>query len=134
MPERGAPKRVTVVDDSTEFVELVREALEDELGCVVAAFTAPNTSADDIAATAPDLVIVDLRLDHREHHAAGWQLMLLMRAHEAVRDVPVVLCSADLAQLREREDELRSMVNVHVLKKPFSLGELYQLARSLLAA
>jgi DNA-binding response OmpR family regulator len=38
--------------------------------------------------------------------------------------VPIILCSADVLALREREDELAAIAGVHVLTKPFSLHEL----------
>lgn len=139
MPDRPLPKRrsvprVTVVDDSTEFVDLLREALEPELECVVAGLTSGDITAEEMAATQPDLLIVDLRLDNARHDASGWELLLLARAHPALRSVPVLLCSADFRQLREREEALASMADVCVLAKPFSLDELYRLTRELLAA
>jgi hypothetical protein len=48
------------------------------------------------------------------------------------RFVPLLVCSADLAQLQEREDWLREE-GIAVLPKPFDLDELERVVSRLLA-
>ena len=56
----------------------------------------------------------------------------MTRAHEPLREVPVVLCSADIVELRARADEMAAIADVHVLEKPFRIEEAEELVRRLL--
>ena len=59
--------------------------------------------------------------------------MTLARADEALASVPIIICSADVAQLREREEELATIGNVHILSKPFGIDDLTGLVERVLA-
>jgi CheY-like chemotaxis protein len=77
----------------------------------------------------PDLIVVDLWL---EGPGSGWTLIDLLRTDEATAAIPLMLCSADLPQLQEREEWL-SEHGVGILPKPFDLEELERLVSRLLA-
>jgi CheY-like chemotaxis protein len=70
--------RVTVINDSSEFVDVVREALGAD-GCVVTGFNANEVQLDAVVASRPELLIVDLLLGTQQE-TSGWELMLLARA------------------------------------------------------
>jgi len=116
------PRRIVVINDSADFLDTVTEVL-GEAGHRVSGHGGDQLTADDIAAMAPDLVILDLVLRHREL-AAGWDLLVLIRSHPDLATVPLIVCSGDVAQLRKRETELATIANTHVLPKPFTLDRL----------
>jgi DNA-binding response OmpR family regulator len=62
---------------------------------------------------------------------SGWEIVTLSRAHAALAEVPILVCSADVSALRERADELARIGNVHVLEKPFSIDEITEVVERL---
>ena len=122
--------RVTVVNDSDEFLGVMSDVLTED-GHVSHALKGADHSIDDIAATNPDLLIVDLRLGP-ESQVDGWSVIVAARAHDGLKDVPIILCSADLEALRRRADEIAAYADVHTLEKPFTLAQVEQLVSLLL--
>jgi DNA-binding response OmpR family regulator len=124
-PERP---RISVVNDNPEFLDLMSAILAEDAGYDVSLFNGEETSIDEIAASRPDLLIVDLLLGG----ASGWDIVALARADERLAPVPVLVCSADVAALRDRAEELEQIGNVHVLRKPFGVDELTDTVSGLL--
>lgn len=85
----------------------------------VTVFSGVEISPDDIVDSTPDLLIVDLRLDRRD--LQGWDIVELARAHEHLRKIPIVVCSADLGELQTRERAVLDAGNTTMLSKPFSM-------------
>ena len=123
------PPRITVVNDNEQFLALMHDLLSQE-GYDVQVIDGDTATIEAIAATDPDLIVIDLRLGAEA--PSGWDILLMARAHDALREVPVVLCSADLVELRSRADEMVSIADVHVLEKPFRIEEAEELVRRLL--
>jgi DNA-binding response OmpR family regulator len=123
----GRP-RITVLNDNPEFLELMSAILDDDAGYDVVTFSEATTSVDDLVESRPDLVIVDLLLAG----ASGWEIVALSRADGRLIEVPIIVCSADVASLRERAGELERIGNVHVLAKPFGIDELTEIVERLI--
>ena len=119
MTETTLP-RISVVNDNPEFLELMSAILDEDAGYDVTLFDGEKTSMAEIAASRPELIIVDLILGG----ASGWEIVALSRAEPALADLPIIICSADVTALRERAGELERIGNVHILEKPFSLDEI----------
>jgi DNA-binding response OmpR family regulator len=126
MPERGRP-RISVLNDNADFLELMSAILDEDAGYEVQLFNGSQTTIADLSASEPDLIVVDLLLGG----ASGWEIVTLSRADSRLADVPIIVCSADVAALRERSDELQHIGNVHVLPKPFGIDELTGLVENL---
>jgi two-component system phosphate regulon response regulator PhoB len=120
--------RISVVNDNPEFLELMSAILDEGAGYDVTLFDGKGTTVDELAASAPDLVILDLLLGG----TSGWELVTLSRADERLAETPIIVCSADVAGLREREDELASIADLHVLTKPFGIDEVTDLVGRLI--
>jgi CheY-like chemotaxis protein len=120
--------RISVVNDNPDFLELMSAILDEDAGYEVTLFDGEATSIADVAGSSPDLVIVDLLLGG----ASGWELVTLARADERLSETPIIVCSADVAGLREREDELAQVANLHVLEKPFSIDQVTDLVERLI--
>jgi CheY-like chemotaxis protein len=127
MPEPRRP-RISVVNDNPDFLELMSAILDEDAGYDVRLFDGQRTGIDVLADSDPDLVIVDLLLAG----ASGWEIVSLGRADERLAAVPIIVCSADVAALRERTDELEQVGNVHVLAKPFSIDQITGLVEHLI--
>ena len=72
--------------------------LDEDAGYDVTLFNGETTAIDEIAASEPELIIVDLLLGG----ASGWDIVALSRADERLADVPIIICSADVVALRDR--------------------------------
>ena len=120
--------RISVLNDNPEFLELMSAILDEDAGYEVTLFNEASTSVDELAESRPDLVIVDLLLGG----ASGWEIVALSRADDRLAETPIVICSADVAALKDRAGELESIGNVHVLAKPFSIDELTGLVEQLI--
>jgi CheY-like chemotaxis protein len=119
MAESGGRRRVTVVDDSPELLALLGDVLRFD-GVDVSLFDG-GTTLHDIEESAPDLLVLDLRL--ASDGLTGMEMIRHVRSDQVLRDVPIVVCSAALDEVRVHEDELSRTPRVFVLAKPFSLDE-----------
>jgi CheY-like chemotaxis protein len=126
-----AVARITVVNDRPDFLEVMREILEPA-DHAVTTLNGDELDVAELAATGPDLLIIDLRLDAQRSRLSGWEMVVLARADHRLEGVPIVLCSADRQGTLEHGDELQALTDVHVLLKPFRLGEVEELVSRLL--
>ena len=127
MPESQRP-RISVLNDNPDFLELMSAILDEEAGYDVRLFNGQDTGIDQLAASDPNLIIVDLLLGG----ASGWEVVTLSRADDRLASVPIIVCSADVAALRDRAEELERVGNVHVLAKPFGIDEITGLVERLI--
>ena len=119
--------RISVVNDNPEFLELMSAILDEEAGYDVTLFDGEETSIEELAASDPDLLIVDLVMGG----ASGWEIVALSRADARLSDRPILVCSADIASLREKAEELQRIGGVHILEKPFGVDEITDLVARL---
>jgi CheY-like chemotaxis protein len=110
---------IAVVDDDATFVDLMREVLTDEGYCVVVG-TAEEDAAAMIAREHPALAILDLRMQGAD---SGITILRALRDHPSTAALPVLVCSADLAFLRDHAGDLRAL-DCRTLPKPFDLDTL----------
>jgi len=110
--------RVTVVDDSQDFVSMLSDVLA---GRYVVTGLQPR-SIDEIVQTDPHLLMVDVH-PRNETMLNGWQVVEQARAHDLLRRVPIILFAADLNHDGNFE-RARRYPGVHLLAKPFSLDVL----------
>ena len=121
--------QITVVDDSREFLSLIEDVLGtryDVSGHAVV--------RDVVALTAPppDLLIIDLHCGGPEGGLTGWEILALARSHPALRGVPALVCSGDLAALREDRIRLVAYGDVQLVAKPFDVGAFEQVVERML--
>jgi CheY-like chemotaxis protein len=124
LPEAGGARpRITVIDDSPDFLDLMRDVLEAEHE--VLTYNVVRSIAE-IAASSPDLLLIDLHSGARAGGLTGWEILALARSHPDLRDVPAVVCSADFAALREDRIRLLSYGDVQLVAKPFDVHAFEQ--------
>ncbi|HEX7172588.1 MAG TPA: response regulator [Candidatus Limnocylindria bacterium] len=124
--------RVSVIDDSPEFLLLMSDLLAS-LGHQMTGFEAVGASIESIVASDPQLLIVDLRLRDGAEKISGWELVVLARSHRELLSTPVILCSADVWELKQRTRDLEQITGVHVRTKPFDVDEMCDLVQHLVA-
>jgi DNA-binding NtrC family response regulator len=127
-----AMARVTVINDSPDFLALMREAIT-ELGHEMTGMEAVGTNIEDVVSSRPDLLMVDLRLENKPQEISGWEMIVLAKAHRDLLDVPVILATADVWEIKQRAKDLEQIAGVHVRTKPFDMDEMCELIERLLA-
>lgn len=109
-------EHVLVVDDAAELRALFQAVLESESYRVTLRAAPPDV--EDVAALAPDAVLLDLLLDGDD--GAAWNLLVAMREDPRLRTVPVIVCSAATELLGRIAPGLGEL-GAAVLPKPFEL-------------
>lgn len=123
--------RITVVNDSPEFLDIMREVLEDGRHDTTTIDGDRPDAVAAIGASRPELLIIDIRLGVEGDH--GWAIAQEIRREEDFARLPVLLCCADPLALRELRAELESNREVETISKPFSIDELNAALARLLA-
>ena len=114
--------RVTVVNDNREFLDVVGAILEGDRYETTLIKGAAENALEQIRASRPDVLMIDLRLGSDGMH--GWGISQQVRNDPELEGTPILLCSADNFALREIEDQLDDRYTVVTLKKPFSIDAL----------
>ena len=123
--------RVTVVNDNPEFLDLVHDILEgDQYETTTIDGDRPD-AVDLIRSSRPDLLMIDVRLGVEGDH--GWEIAQEVRNDPQLRELPVLLCSADVLALQELESGLAETRRVATLAKPFTIDLLFATIDELLA-
>ena len=110
---------IAVIDDDQVFVEMLELLLSLEgyqtIGC--------RTGAEAHALIhheQPDVVLLDIRMEHSD---SGWNALRIVQIDPTTRGIPVIVISADIRFLKQREQQLRGY-GCAILTKPFGLDEL----------
>lgn len=120
-------KRVLVVDDSPEILNLTRHLLESR-GFEVLPLTEDDQALQAVEKFRPDIVILDMLLTFR----TGAEICHDLKNHEATRGIPVIITTG---QLNPRD------VDAHTpdlkpadayLIKPFELDHLLETIQKLI--
>jgi CheY-like chemotaxis protein len=116
-------RRITVIDDQDDFLELMTDVLSARHEVV--AFSGHDLTPDDVVDSRPDLLVIDLRLARGD--LQGLDIVRLARAHRDLQAVPILVCSGDPLALDGRAEALSSAGNTAMLLKPFSLEAVEQI-------
>lgn len=119
-----ARPRITVVNDSPEFLELIADILADERYPTMLIDGEQPYALDRIRASEAEVLMIDLRMGEDRLH--GWDIARDIRQDPHYADVPILLCSADLEGLKDIDAELARTPNIATLVKPFAIGELVE--------
>jgi CheY-like chemotaxis protein len=123
--------RITVVNDNPEFLELVRDILEDEHYATTTIDEDFENASERVVESRPELLILDLRLGTDD--LRGWHIAQEVRTEPSLEGLPVIICSADVLALEALADELANSKQVRTLSKPFTIAELTAVIDGMLA-
>jgi DNA-binding response OmpR family regulator len=110
---------IIVVNNDTEFLDLMHDLLNME-GYRTTICKEGDKAYALIKEAQPDLVVLDIRLEHAE---SGWTILELLRLDPATTRIPVIVCSADSRFLRDKATSLQAL-RCDILEKPFDLDAL----------
>jgi CheY-like chemotaxis protein len=113
--------RITVVDDYPDFIQMVSEILTALEGHDVAGFDGTEATVEDLVASAPDVLIVDLNVVGQGTGGVG--VLLPARQDKRLRHIPMIVCSGDVAALRLHAAEFARLRTL-TLEKPFGVDRL----------
>jgi DNA-binding NtrC family response regulator len=114
-----AKKHVLVIDDDPQILELIQIILEDE-GHEVTTLSSGRQAVEVVAATHPDLVLLDIVMESRH----GMEVLAELR--EAAPDVPVVLLSGAVTQVSDMPEIARALGAQDFIEKPFDAQHLVE--------
>jgi DNA-binding response OmpR family regulator len=113
--------RIAIVDDDALFADLLHEVFT-ELGWDLVRWHSPSEVPDRLEDQHIDALILDIYLPTPEE---GWHLLSRIRADTTASGIPLIICSAAVREVREREEWLSSQ-GITVIQKPFDLDALLQ--------
>jgi CheY-like chemotaxis protein len=115
--------RIIVINDTQEILELFRAILEEEMGHEVTLDSYKPHMVEVIKEANPDLIISDHVFGEEK---IGFQLLQRLKMDRDTAQIPVIICSAAVKDLKEMEGFLTAK-GVGVLYKPFEVDELIRL-------
>ncbi len=108
------PKKVAIIDDNKEFVELCTDALERE-GYEVLPSIGSLRAYEIVKQGNPDLIMLDIMMPGR----SGWELLDILKMDPETRNIPILITTG----VRAATARLAGTM-YEVLKKPFELDDL----------
>ena len=120
-------KRILVVNDTQEILELFRILLEEE-GYEVILSGNPLQTLTEVEQVRPDLIVLDILFRSEK---TGWQMLEMLRTKRSTASIPVLICSAALHDVQEQEGYLNSQ-GVRIVYKPFDIEVLLQTIKTML--
>jgi CheY-like chemotaxis protein len=117
--EQMARKHVFVVNGAVEFLDILRELLQDEHFNVTTTNFVPRTY-DQIEALKPDLLMIDLAVGIQ----AGWELLERLARETATKQIPVIVFSTVPQMLEDVRRQSERFGGQRFLGKPVDLDEV----------
>src|SRR5687767_1520798 len=108
-----ARKHVFVVNGAAEFLDLLRELLEEEQYNVTTTNFVPLTF-DQIAALQPDLLMIDLAVGIH----AGWDLLERLAREASTNQIPIIVFSTSPEILEKAQSQPERYGGQRFLGKP----------------
>lgn len=125
------PKCIIVINDTQEILELFYQILHEEAGHEVILSSYQPQMLDKIKEVTPDLIVTDFVFGEEK---IGWQFVQRLKMDRATANIPVIICSGAIKELKEIEGYLTSK-NIGVVYKPFDIDDLLsEVARKLEAS
>jgi len=111
-------KRILVVDDEKDIVEIISMYLEREDYVPIGAYDG-NEALQKIISRRPDLVVLDIMMPKLDGHS----LNIKLKENPETRDIPVIVITGK-GHLREIVTAREDVTIVDYLEKPFQMKEL----------
>jgi DNA-binding response OmpR family regulator len=118
-PQQMTRKHVFVVNGLPDFLDIVRQLLQDENFNVTTTNFVP-LSFETIEAAQPTMLVIDLVLGEE----AGWELLTRLRHSATTRDIPILLLSTTPDLLERARQQHEQFGGDRYLIKPFDLDDL----------
>ena len=126
--EASKGKRVLVVNDTQEILELFEEILSG-LGLDPVVMSYAPRELERIRQVKPDLIVLDFLMGEGE--LLGWQLLQKLKMDRTLDSIPVIVCTGAVKAVNEQQGYLTEQ-GVLVVLKPFNVDQLEEAVRSAL--
>jgi CheY-like chemotaxis protein len=120
----GYQPHILAINNDPAVLSLFRDLLQ-EAGYQVSTQTYIDRDLDQIKALKPDLIILDYMWATED---ASWSLLQLLRMDPGTVDIPIVLCTGAVHEVKALKEHLVSM-GVTVVLKPFNIDQLVDAIR-----
>src|SRR6478672_3249347 len=100
---KSAPKHILVINDTQEILELFRQILHEEAGHEVTLSSYEPQMLDRVKEINPDLIISDHVFGEEK---IGWQFIQRLKMDRETANIPVIVCSGAIKELKEMEGYL----------------------------
>jgi DNA-binding response OmpR family regulator len=120
---------IAIANHAPVFIQLLDEVLTD-VGFETVQLRQGSGAHAEIKKRRPDLIILDTWLESRE---AGWMLFEVLRLDRETKEIPVLICSSDLDEIKKRAATLEGHSRVGVLIKPFGIDVFIARVRQMLS-
>ena len=117
--ETGSRRRVLVVDDDREIVEMTRLILESGGYEVIPALSGEE-ALRNASHEKPDLILLDINMPGMD----GWETLKILKVDETTQAIPVAMFSIKL-ELRDKLQGLKQGAFDYITK-PFSYDEILE--------
>lgn len=124
--EQMQRQHIFVVNGSAEFLDIMRELLQDEQYNVTTTNFVPATFAQ-IESANPSLLLIDLVVGEE----AGWDLLASLRQGATTNQIPAILVSTTSSLLDHAREDFGGVGNERYLVKPFDLDDLLSMVEDL---
>jgi len=123
--------KILVVDDTPALLDIVRKCLEPEGYRVVTCLEARH-AVRLAREERPDVIMLDVVMPE----VSGWDVLAALQLDSALARVPVIVCTAYVAEALGRMVELQREPDrqLGLLPKPFDLDELIEVVDSVASA
>ncbi|GAC1327470.1 MAG: hypothetical protein NVSMB2_26880 [Chloroflexota bacterium] len=125
-----AAPRILVIDDTPALIDVIRACLEEE-GYRVRTCLESRAAVAMAKAEPPDVIMLDVVMPE----VSGWEVLAELRADPAFAQIPVIVCTAYVAEAMGRLAELKGPdQHLGLLPKPFDIEELIEVVESVTSA
>lgn len=115
-------KSILIFDDDQETLTVCKIIFEQKNYRVETRAYCDNNIIDDINLVKPDIILIDLQMPR----IGGEKAIDIMKTNKAVRNIPVILFSANLDI-----EKISNRANTNgFLKKPFEISSLLDIVRN----
>jgi CheY-like chemotaxis protein len=121
------PKKILIVDDEEDIVNLVRMILEDA-GYSVASVTDGRDALKRVATDHFDLILLDIMMPF----LSGWEVLEAMRSQEETRTIPIALLTARASPREDNQPHPTDYCDY--ITKPFEPEDLLRRIHQILSA
>lgn len=123
--------RVTVIDPDRDVLDLYRDLLAT-FGYDVETYADALPGVEQLIASRPDLVILDVELDPEREELTGLQVVHSARSGTPLRDVPIIICTTATERMADALPDVMDRGDVHRLEKPFDLATFERVVQTAL--
>jgi DNA-binding response OmpR family regulator len=120
MGSASGGKRILVVNDTEEILELFRDIIEG-MGHRIVPLTYAPDDLQLVLDVKPDLAIIDFVMGGLEYR--GWQLVQKMKMNREASRIPIIICTGAKREIYEYEGWLAEK-NITIVLKPFDIEDL----------